>query len=98
MARRQVEHIDFIKCGDHRALPCPWCGEWKDEDGISLDILFDYWYKVRCLNCSCMPYSSNSDTIDKAIEFWNTRRQLASVEDGKFLIKKAISDLSKVIS
>jgi hypothetical protein len=69
----------------------------KDEDGIALDILFDHWYKIRCLNCSCMPYSSNSNTIEAAIHFWNTRRILASVDDGKFLIRNAIDALCKVL-
>ncbi len=94
---RKMEHIDFIKYGDSRFLPCPWCGEWKNDEGDSFDILFDFWYKVRCSNCCCMPYSSNSDTIEAAIDFWNTRVQLASIDDAKFLIKKAICNLSKTL-
>lgn len=94
---RKVEHIEYIKFGDPRILPCPWCGEWKSDEGDSFDILFEWWYKVRCGNCSAMPYSPNSNTIQAAIDFWNTRSRLASIEDAKFLIKKVIDDLSKVI-
>lgn len=90
-------HIGFIKHEEKTALPCPWCGEWKDEDGISLDIILDYWYKIRCLNCSCMPYSPNSNTVEAAIQFWNTRHHITSTEDAKSLIKKVIADLSDAI-
>lgn len=97
MARNSCQHIDYIKFGDTRFLYCPWCGDWKDEEGHSFDILHDYWYKVRCLNCSAMPSSSESNTIEAAINFWNKRVQLASLDDAKFLIKKVISDLSKTL-
>jgi len=97
MARRTVEHIEYIQFGDKRFLPCPFCGEFKNDEGDSFDILFDFWYKVRCINCCCMPYSPNSNTIEKAIEFWNVRVQLASVDDAKFLIRKVIKDLNEVL-
>ena len=98
MARgSQIKHVDFIYSDDPRCLPCPWCGKWKDEDGIALDILFDYWYKIRCLNCLAMPYSCSSNTVEAAINFWNTRNQPASLEDAKLLIRKVVTDLSKAI-
>ena len=93
----KLTHIDYIKFGDPRVLPCPFCGEFKNEDGDSFDILYDWWYKIRCGDCGCMPYSPNSNTIEKAIEFWNTRTQVSSIDEAKFLIRKAINDLSKVI-
>ena len=98
MARHnKLQHIDYIKGGDPRMLPCPFCGPYVNDEGDSFDILYEWWYKIRCANCTCCPYSSSSDSIEKAIEFWNTRVQMASLDDAKFLIQKAIKDLSKVI-
>ena len=97
MARNKLQHIDYIKFGDTRFLPCPFCGVYQNDEGDSFDVLFDWWYKIRCASCACTPYSSESDTVEKAIEFWNTRVQMASLDDAKFLIKKAINDLKKVI-
>ena len=99
MSRRNgMQHVDFVQGGDERFLPCPFCGVYQDEEGHSFDILFDYWYKIRCNSCSCMPYSSASDTVEKAIEFWNKRVRLASIDDAKFLISRAIHDLERVLS
>jgi hypothetical protein len=95
---KQLKHIGYIFSSDLRCFPCPFCGKWNNENGISFDILFDlYCYKIRCLNCFATPFSVNSTTIEAAIHFWNIRNQLASLDDAKLLIRKLMNDLSKTI-
>jgi len=95
--RNNMQLVEFITINDKRFLPCPFCGTKEDDEGHSFHVLQDWWYKIRCTTCEACPYSSESKTLDAAIDFWNKRVQLSSLDDAKFLIKKVINDLTKVI-
>ena len=55
-------------------LPCPWCGQTPQRDGIGRDGEYAEWVACAQIDCPVQPQTIPFPWADEAIAAWNTRR------------------------
>lgn len=63
------------KTSDKRLLPCPFCG--SDNVGIWHNYMLRHRFEVHCYDCHFG--LAQSDTEEKAIKAWNTRKPMERI-------------------
>ena len=90
------------KYNNAKLLPCPFCGEVDAKPMLTwqkMPATTNVEFVISCTNCGCAPVNC-SEIPEKAIHFWNKRKEMPRSEEAlvgfecaRELLKKLVNDM-----